>query len=260
MSTIFISLSSHENAWAERICDWLKDEQKQRPQVQRFRSLFLDFDPDADIQTGERRRDQLYEHLQLCAAVIVICSEAYAASQWCLAELGVAMPSGKLALPVRIAAGTPLPRLLEQFRPEEAEDPTPALAAVLRQACRALDLPPPDEDATTAEALHRQLRQLRLQSNQQDARVVVPIDQFEEVLGRGNERNPKAASAADAFLALLAELLAMKASQVLIIATLRCLAGMGDKAGAIRNLWPSERRRAAQGRCGDHADPACPFG
>jgi hypothetical protein len=68
---------------------------------------------------------------------------------------------------------------------------------------------------------------LRLQSNQQDARVVVPIDQFEEVLGRGNERNPKAASAADAFLALLAELLAMKASQVLIIATLRCLAGMG---------------------------------
>jgi hypothetical protein len=98
---------------------------------------------------------------------------------------------------------------------------------VLRQACRTLDLPPPDEDATTAEALHRQLRQLRLQSNQQDARVVVPIDQFEEVLGRGNERNPKAAAAADAFLALLAELLAMKASQVLIIATLRCLAGMG---------------------------------
>ena len=126
--------------------------------------------------------------------MIVICSEAYAASQWCL---------------------------------EEAEDPTPALAAVLRQACRTLDLPPPDEDATTAEALHRQLRQLRLQSNQQDARVVVPIDQFEEVLGRGNERNPKAAAAADAFLALLAELLAMKASQVLIIATLRCLAGMG---------------------------------
>jgi hypothetical protein len=209
VSTIFISLSSHGNAWAERICDWLKDEQKQRPQVQRFRSLFLDFDPDADIQTGERRRDQLYEHLQLCAAVNVICSEAYAASQWCL---------------------------------EETEDPTPALAAVLRQAYRALDLPPPDEDATTAEALHRQLRQLRVQSNQQDARVVIPIDQFEEVLGRGNERNPKAA--ADAFLALLAELPGWH----------------GSDAGAIRNLWPSARRRAAQGRCGAHADPACPFG
>lgn len=75
--------------------------------------------------------------------MIVICSEAYAASQWC---------------------------------PEEAEDPTPALAAVLRQAYRAHALPPPDEDATTAEVLHRQLRQLRLQSKQQDTRVVIPID------------------------------------------------------------------------------------
>jgi hypothetical protein len=76
--------------------------------------LFLDFDPDAGIQTGERWRNQLYEHLQLCAAVIVICSEAYAASQWCLVELGVAMASGKLVLPVRFAAGTPLPRLLSE--------------------------------------------------------------------------------------------------------------------------------------------------
>jgi hypothetical protein len=44
----------------------------------------------------------LYEKLQLCRAVIVICSAAYAESQWCLAELGVAMASGKLVLPVRI--------------------------------------------------------------------------------------------------------------------------------------------------------------
>jgi formylglycine-generating enzyme required for sulfatase activity len=341
LSSIFISHSSHDNGWAERICEWLKDEQKQRPQEQRYRSMFLDFDPDDGIKAGERWRDQLYEHLQLCAAVIVICSEAYGQSQWCLAELGVAMASGKLVLPVRIAAGTPLPKLLsetqatalavidleqgaasgwqrllkgleplswqsrlpwpppgepgaspfpglerferrhaavffgqdrvlrtlretinqlpqrqsrlllilgasgcgkssllragllpwleeadkgrwivlEPFRPEE--DPAPALAAALQQAHRALALPLPAEDATTAEALHHQLRQLRLQSAQQDARVVIPIDQFEEVLGRGDARNPSVAAAADAFLALLAQLLAMKNSQVLIIATLR---------------------------------------
>ncbi len=340
MSSIFISHSSHDNAWAERIRDWLLDEREQRQQEQRFRSLFLDFDPDHGIQVGERWRDQLYEHLQLCAAVIVVCSEAYASSQWCLAELGVAMASGKLVLPVRIAAGTPLPKLLsetqataltvidleegaesgwqrllkgleplswqsrlpwppqgepgaspfpglehferrhaavffgqdrmlrtlretinqlpqrqsrlllilgasgcgkssllragllpwlagsdkgrwivlEPFRPEE--DPAPALVAALRQAHRSLQLPPPDGDATTAEALHQQLRQLRLQSGQQDARVVIPIDQFEETLGRGDGRDPKLA-AADAFLARLAALLAIKNSQVLIIATLR---------------------------------------
>ena len=341
MSSIFISHSSEDNGWAERIRDWLKDEQKQRPQEQRFLSLFLDFDPDDGIKAGERWRDQLYEHLQLCAAVIVICSEAYGQSQWCLAELGVAMASGKLVLPVRIVAGITLPKLLsetqatalavidleqgaetgwqrllkgleplswqsrlpwpppgepgaspfpglerferrqaavffgqdrvlrtlretinqlpqrqsrlllilgasgcgkssllragllpwleeadkgrwivlEPFRPEE--DPAPALAAALQQAHRALALPLPAEVATTVEALHHQLRQLRLQSAQQDARVVIPIDQFEEVLGRGDARNPSVAAAADAFLALLAQLLAMKNSQVLIIATLR---------------------------------------
>ena len=80
MSSIFISYSSEDNGWAERIRDWLKDEQKQRPQEQRFLSLFLDFDPDDGIKAGERWRDQLYEHLQLCAAVIVICSEAYGKS------------------------------------------------------------------------------------------------------------------------------------------------------------------------------------
>jgi hypothetical protein len=37
VSSIFISHSSHDNNWAERIRDWLKDEQKQRPQEQRFR-------------------------------------------------------------------------------------------------------------------------------------------------------------------------------------------------------------------------------
>ena len=93
MSSIFISHISEDNGWAERIRDWLKDEQNQRPPEQRFRSLFLDFDPDDGIKAGERWRSQLYEHLQLCAAVIVICSEACGQSQWCLAELGVVMAS-----------------------------------------------------------------------------------------------------------------------------------------------------------------------
>ena len=114
MGAIFISHSSKDNAWAERIRQWLKDEQQQRPEEQRYRSLFLDFDPDDGLHAGERWRDQLYEHLQLCVAVIVICSKAYAASQWCLAELGVAMASGKLVLPVRIEATSPLPKLLSE--------------------------------------------------------------------------------------------------------------------------------------------------
>ena len=77
-----------------------------------FRS-FLDFDPEQGIPVGRSWRETLYEKLQLCRAVIVICSEAYGESQWCLAELGVAMASGKLVLPVRIDASAPL-RLLNE--------------------------------------------------------------------------------------------------------------------------------------------------
>ena len=340
MSSIFISHSSHDNAWAERIRDWLKDGQEQRPQEQRFRSLFLDFDNDG-IHAGERWRDQLFEQLQLCAAVIVICSEAYAASQWCLAELGVAMASGKLVLPVRIAASSPLPKLLSETQatslavidleqgadsgwqrllkgleplswqsrlpwPPPAEpgaSPFPGLdtferrhAAVffgqdgvrrdlqatihqlpqrksrlllilgasgcgkssllraglvpwlaeadrrrwivlepfrpgkkpfdwlhqaLEEGFRAFGGIAHGAPARTAEQLSDQLEDLRRLSKRQDAWVVIPIDQFEELLGRGDVRDPEVTSAADAFLGLLADLLAKEGSQVLIIVTLR---------------------------------------
>lgn len=113
MSAIFISHSSEDNAWAERIRDWLKGSaNKQQPDV-RYQSLFLDFDPEQGIPVGRSWRETLYEKLQLCRAVIVICSTAYGESQWCLAELGVAMASGKLVLPVRIDDSAPL-RLLNE--------------------------------------------------------------------------------------------------------------------------------------------------
>jgi formylglycine-generating enzyme required for sulfatase activity len=113
MSTIFISHSSEDNAWAERIRDWLQGSaDKQQPDY-RYQSLFLDFDPEQGIPVGRSWRETLYEKLQLCRAVIVICSAAYGESQWCLAELGVAMASGKLVLPVRIDDSPPL-RLLNE--------------------------------------------------------------------------------------------------------------------------------------------------
>ena len=87
MSTIFISHSSEDNAWAERIRDWLQGSaNKQQPDF-RYQSLFLDFDPEQGIPVGRSWRETLYEKLQLCRAVIVICSAAYGQSQCFLAEL-----------------------------------------------------------------------------------------------------------------------------------------------------------------------------
>jgi formylglycine-generating enzyme required for sulfatase activity len=358
MSAIFISHSHRDNAWAERIRDWLLDTEKKREEEQRYLSLFLDIDEENGIDVGERWRDQLFEHLQLSAAVVVICSEAYGSSQWCLAELGVAMASGKLVLPVRIDA-SPLPKLLsetqatalavidleqgsaagwrrlqkgleplswqmrqpwppqeepnaspfpgldcferkhaavffgqevvrekllaairrlparqsrlllilgasgcgkssllragvmpwlaaaergrwivlEPFRPEQK--PFDALGFALARAHQNLEQPAPAELARTAAALEQQLRRLRLAAGQQQARIVIAIDQFEELLAREEGRGDGAGKEADAFLTLLAELLAQKNSQVLILATLR-----SDFYGLLQ-LHPSVLHRSA---------------
>jgi len=61
MSTIFISHSSEDNAWAERIRDWLQGRaDKQQPDY-RYQSLFLDFDPERGITVRRSCFDTLYE-------------------------------------------------------------------------------------------------------------------------------------------------------------------------------------------------------
>jgi formylglycine-generating enzyme required for sulfatase activity len=361
MSAIFISHSSIDNAWAQRIADWLLGAEKKHHPALRYTSLFLDFDPERGIPIGRSWRDTLYEKLQICRAVIVICSEAYNTSQWCLAELGIAMHSRKLVLPVRIDSSS-LPKLLTEtqstelvvidlassslqgwnklergleslswqerlpwpplgernaspfpglscfdraqapvffgqddalqevqdklarlsasesrlllilgasgcgkssllragvvpwlsdavdrnswivldpFRPED--DPFGWLAESVRSAYDALALPAPAASARKAAKLQSQLRDLRRHSNKQDAKVVIAIDQFEEVLvrtGTGPGRGAaKMAKEAHAFLMLLSELLSMEYSRVVIIATLR-----SDFLGSLQ-LHPSGLHR-----------------
>ena len=340
MSSIFISHSSEDNAWAERIRDWLQGSANKQYPERRYQSLFLDFDPERGIPVGRSWRDTLYEKLLLCRAVIVICSSAYGKSQWCLAELGVAMASGKLVLPVRIEESPPLRLLSETQRtplqpidldpnaqegwqrlerglaalswqerlawpPENEPDasPFPGLGCferkhapvffgqdkAVRQAQAKLEaltatqsrlllilgasgcgkssllragLVPWLADAEPgrwivldpfrpggkpfgwlAAALHKargtaadplgadllqsgphirnQLEELRARKGQQDAKVVIAIDQFEELLGRAEGEGEEEASEADDFLAALAELLKLDNSRVLIVATLR---------------------------------------
>jgi formylglycine-generating enzyme required for sulfatase activity len=359
MSTIFLSHSSKDNGWAERIQDWLQgSEHKQQPQL-RYHSTFLDFDPEQGIPLGRSWRDTLYEQLQLCRAVIVLCSQSYNESIWCQAELAIAIHSRKLLLPVRIDA-SPLPKLLTEtqatqleaipldsqtaegwqrlerglqslrwqdrlawppdddpdaspfpglycldrrhapvffgqdaklrevqdkleqltatasrlllilgasgcgkssllragvlpwladgseepwivldpFRPED--DPFAALAAAVSSAYSSLGLDPPATPASSADELQDQLQDLRLQAQRQEARVVIAVDQFEELLGHGSSDGSRTSSA-DAFLALLVELLASDHNRLVILATLRSdflnsfqrhPSGLGAAAGA----------------------------
>ena len=340
MSSIFISHSSENNAWAERIRDWLQGSANKQHPERRYQSLFLDFDPEKGIPVGRSWRDTLYEKLQLCRAVIVICSAAYCQSQWCLAELGVAMASGKLVLPVRIEESLPLRLLSETQRtplqpidldangkegwqrlerglaalswqerlawpPENEPDASPFpglscferkhapvffgqdeavlqaqakvealtatasrlllilgasgcgkssllragllpwladaepgrwivldpfrpggkpfrwLAAALQKARGTAADPLRADWLQSGPQIREQLEELRARNGQQDAKVVIAIDQFEELLGRREGQEEGEATEADVFLAALASLLKLEDSRVLILASLR---------------------------------------
>jgi formylglycine-generating enzyme required for sulfatase activity len=127
--------------------------------------------------------------------------------------------------------------VLEPFRPEEK--PFEALESALARAHQNLKQPVPTEPVRTAAALGQQLRRLRLAAGQQGARIVIAIDQFEELLAREDGRGDGVGEEADAFLTLLAELLGQKNSQVLILATLR-----SDFYGLLQ-LHPSALHRRA---------------
>jgi hypothetical protein len=358
MSSIFISHSSIDSTWAERIRDWLLGSANKQHPAHRYQSLFLDFDPELGIPVGRSWRDILYEKLQLCRSVIVICSGAYSQSQWCLAELGVALASGKLVLPVRID-DSPAPRLLSetqriQLQPIELDatglegwrrleqglatlswqermewppqnepeaSPYPGLScfehkhapvffgqdnavrlaqekvealtsrasrlllilgasgcgkssllraglvpwlagaepgrwivldpfrpggkpfrwlAAALQKARGSASDPLDADAVQSGLqIREQLEELRAHTGQQDAKVVLTIDQFEELLSRRENREETEPMEADIFLSALAELLKLKDSSVLILVTLR-----SDFLGSLQ-LHPSRLDRLA---------------
>jgi len=64
LSTIFISHSSKDNAQAATIQRHLED--------QGYRSIFLDFDPEAGIPAGRDWERELYSHLLASQAVLVL--------------------------------------------------------------------------------------------------------------------------------------------------------------------------------------------
>lgn len=107
MSAIFISHSSKDNAWAERIATWLKE--------QGYEGIFLDFDPQVGIPAGRDWEKELYHQLRRCRAVITLCSEHFNGSQWCISEVAIASNLGKSLFPVQIGPCT-APSLLRKVQ------------------------------------------------------------------------------------------------------------------------------------------------
>ncbi len=81
MAQLFVSHSSADNELAAKVHDCLAD--------LGWESVFLDFDPTGGLVPGKAWRDQLFENLDACDAVVFITTPKSIASQWCHSELAL---------------------------------------------------------------------------------------------------------------------------------------------------------------------------
>ncbi len=87
MTTLFISHSSKDLAWAERT----------RAALARggYQCLFLDSHPDDGIHVGADWEQTLYQRLRQSRGVVILCSANWLASPWCVAEAMMSRDRGK---------------------------------------------------------------------------------------------------------------------------------------------------------------------
>ena len=81
MAQLFVSHSSADNELATEVKDCLA--------ALGYESVFLDFDPTGGLVPGQAWRDQLFENLDACDAVVFITTPKSIASQWCHSELAL---------------------------------------------------------------------------------------------------------------------------------------------------------------------------
>ncbi|HEX8109007.1 MAG TPA: toll/interleukin-1 receptor domain-containing protein [Kofleriaceae bacterium] len=105
MSAVFISHSSADALVAAEIAELLRQ--------RGHRSIFLDFDPALGFPAGRSWEKELYAQLRACRVVIVLCSAASMASDWCFAEITHARALGKHVIPVKIAPCVMRPLLMD---------------------------------------------------------------------------------------------------------------------------------------------------
>ncbi|HET6937176.1 MAG TPA: toll/interleukin-1 receptor domain-containing protein, partial [Nocardioides sp.] len=81
VAQLFVSHSSADNDLAAKVKGCLAD--------LGYESVFLDFDPTGGLIPGQAWRDQLFENLDACDAVVFITTPKSIASQWCHSELAL---------------------------------------------------------------------------------------------------------------------------------------------------------------------------
>ncbi len=73
-------------------------------------------------QVGQRRRDEILEHLNWCDGFMYLLSAASIYSKSCHKQLEIAQQLGKKIIPVIIEANTPIPSSLQDIQPVDLSD------------------------------------------------------------------------------------------------------------------------------------------
>jgi energy-coupling factor transporter ATP-binding protein EcfA2 len=130
VANVFISHSSADNDWAEKIYVWLEED---------GHNLFLDRDLTDGIVVGDDWERRLYERLRWADAVVCVVSEPYVESMWCAAEIGASLALGIELLPVGVSQKKVEHKLLKTLQGVDgAKDPDAARAA-LRSRLKVID-------------------------------------------------------------------------------------------------------------------------
>ena len=130
MANVFISHSSADLEWAEKIHGWLEED---------GHHVFLDQHQHDGIVIGDDWEQRLYERLRRADAVVCIMSEAYVESVWCAAEIGAARALGNELLPVLVTLGSERHKLLKTIQAVDAAKDPDAARASLRSRLKVID-------------------------------------------------------------------------------------------------------------------------
>jgi WD40 repeat protein len=133
MAQVFISHASADLETASRVSTWL--------QAAGHR-VFLDVDLEHGLRVGDAWRDRLFEEIHRADAIVCIVTNAFRASPWCAAEVGIAQAYGLRLLPVRAETGAAHPLISRSIQWADLSMDTPdaeRTRAKLLQALRTLD-------------------------------------------------------------------------------------------------------------------------
>lgn len=127
MANVFISHSSADNDWAEKVHLWLEED---------GHDVFLDRDERDGIIIGDEWERRLYERLRRADAVVCVVTEAYVKSVWCAAEIGAGRALGIEMLPVGVGARH---KLLDAIQDVDATKDEAAARERLRSRLTVID-------------------------------------------------------------------------------------------------------------------------